>query len=302
MTCRIENFIEKVRIDFDSPLYKACGYFNSFSIQTKKGYKIRTSDEELAIKLAKTNKTKHTEEPDLLSFTQQKIKIQQMVSNILVATGCKDYVCYIGGDQNNTYKSLIYPLYKGNRNTAKPVGLGPLKKHVIEMYDTVICNGIEADDVLVDDYLKDTEMTIIAAMDKDILRFVPGKHYDYYHDTFVTTSYTQCLINFACAVLSGDASDNIPGLCGFPEVKYEADGSITPKGRTYDEFLKGHDNYAPNTLAEALQDAYQVYKKELHRLSKADIQRRFMLACHLLWIGKDKVDRHVDFYSIFNKG
>ena len=57
------------------------------------------------------------------------------------------------------------------------------------------------------------EPCIIVSIDKDLLQ-LPGRHYNFVKDLFTNVSEEQGLRTFYLQLLTGDRSDNIPGLSG----------------------------------------------------------------------------------------
>lgn len=65
--------------------------------------------------------------------------------------------------------------YKGQRLHDKPFHFDNVRAYIVSEYETVISDGLEADDMLAI-YQKDD--TIICSLDKDLMQ-VPGKHYSW---------------------------------------------------------------------------------------------------------------------------
>ncbi|MCI4435927.1 MAG: hypothetical protein JHC33_03845 [Ignisphaera sp.] len=148
------------------------------------------------------------------------------IEEILDITGCSSAELYFSSGR--TFRHDLTDSYKANRNkTRYPVGLSNLKDLLLEKHAGEICKGYEADDVVV--MLKEhyPDKYILAAVDKDVLNSVPGKHFDYYRgksrdmgwvevteDTAAKWPYIQCI--------SGDATDGIKGVPGLGPVKAKA--------------------------------------------------------------------------------
>jgi 5'-3' exonuclease len=152
---------------------------------------------------------KNGKEHEPLSYCLQNVK--KKIESILEATGCDSYRIFLTGPNN--FRLEIAPDYKANRDPDhKPHWYKEIKEYLIEKHGAEITNGFEADDAM---GWNQTDDTIICTKDKD-LDMVPGKHYNWspkkidagvYHVTEVEGLrffYTQCL--------TGDSTDNIPGL------------------------------------------------------------------------------------------
>ena len=107
-----------------------------------------------------------------------------------------------------------YP-YKGNRKDApRPPLLDDIKQFMIDEYDAELQVGQEADDAL--SIGACTKGHGIATIDKD-LDGCPGWHYNWMKETTYYVSEEEANRFFYTQLLTGDSTDNIPGLfkrCG----------------------------------------------------------------------------------------
>jgi hypothetical protein len=108
--------------------------------------------------------------------------------------------------------------YKGNRvDNTKPIHTDAIKEYMKHAYDTVVVEGQEADDAMSiaqwEALRSGEDDTVICTIDKD-LDMVPGMHFNfvtresYYVDPEVAHVY------FWRQMLTGDSTDNIPGIRG----------------------------------------------------------------------------------------
>lgn len=128
------------------------------------------------------------------------------------------------------FRHTVDPMYKANRTSTRyPVGLLLLKELLLETYPGKICEGIEADDVVV--YLKRTqpEKYVLCAVDKDVYKSVPGKHWNYYQSEKygIAPKWVDILKEDAekfpyLQTLMGDSTDNIRGCPGIGPKKAES--------------------------------------------------------------------------------
>lgn len=142
-------------------------------------------------------------------FALQAINLK--VQSILEDTKCKDYEIYITGTGNFREEVATILLYKGNRDeTHKPYHYESIKTYLLDNHNTVIVDGKEADDAL---GLSQTEDTVICSIDKDLL-MIPGWHYNLNSREMRYINEFEGIRNFYIQLLTGDSTDNIPGLSG----------------------------------------------------------------------------------------
>lgn len=113
-----------------------------------------------------------------------------------------------------TFRHDIYPDYKANRmGKRKPLGLRDATDWAKAEYQHHVMEGLEADDVM---GLLLTGSTlpnpILVSIDKD-MRTVPGRLL--VEDELVLTSKHEANVNWMTQALTGDSTDNYPGLKGF---------------------------------------------------------------------------------------
>lgn len=108
--------------------------------------------------------------------------------------------------------------YKGNRdNSHKPTYYSQLGDF-LHSKGAITLKDVEADDALAIEATKDPSGTIIVSIDKDLLQ-VPGNHFNWVTNEFIKQSKKGADFELAAQILSGDATDNIPGLPGIGAVK-----------------------------------------------------------------------------------
>jgi len=100
--------------------------------------------------------------------------------------------------------------YKGHRKDAeKPIHLDAVRQYMIDEFDAQLQVGQEADDALAIGAVQQGHG--IATIDKD-LDGVPGWHYNWGKDTTYYVTEEEADRFFYTQMLTGDATDNIPGL------------------------------------------------------------------------------------------
>lgn len=152
-------------------------------------------------------------------------RCEKFVQGIIDDAGCDDYVLFIGGGNNYRY-DLPHPKgfpYKGNRSEMHtPFYLEECKNYLAECHPTVICDGYEADDgcgILVSNGMEGYDELLLCHIDKD-MDMIEGNHMRWsrniagksYPAEFYTINHLEAMRHFYGQLLSGDTTDNIPGL------------------------------------------------------------------------------------------
>ena len=145
-----------------------------------------------------------------------KARTEDLVDHILVNTEADSFRLFLTGKDNFRYN--IYPEYKAHRPKEKPFWLPFIREFLVAQFNAEVVDGQEADDAL---GINQTEETIICSIDKDLL-MIPGKHYNFVKDEFVTVDEYQGMTHFFMQCLMGDRSDNIKGIPKIGPKKAEA--------------------------------------------------------------------------------
>lgn len=216
-------------IDLDSLLYKA-----GFSVETKTRHVFLDGTEIANFKYIKDLNEFLKEE----GLKKDSVKIEEVheyepaesaikLLDILISdiqSNFPEYstTMYLGGKDNFRYE--IKSDYKANRaNMPRPVHLSALTEHAV-LRNAIIPQGYEADDaVCIHAWkcIRSNTPYIIAGIDKD-LRQIPGTHYDYGKGELVEVDTWTADFNFYTQLLTGDTSDNIPGIKGIGPKKAAA--------------------------------------------------------------------------------
>lgn len=117
---------------------------------------------------------------------------------------------YLTGRNNYrvAYGDEAYP-YKGTRSKDKPHHFAELRKYMIESLKAEVVDGQEADDVL--GILGYAGTHVICTIDKDLYG-VPGWHWNWKSKELNMVSPEDADRFFYTQLLTGDSTDNIPGL------------------------------------------------------------------------------------------
>jgi hypothetical protein len=173
-------------------------------------------------------------EYDILAEGSVKESCDTFLRDILLLTGCDDYIAAFSSKEcfrNELYK---YAPYKGGR-PEKPEWMllwePVIRKHYVGKHGFVEPEFMEADDICVAmaHYCSEDGIGwVIASPDKD-LRQIAGRFYDYRQQAnpdiaaspmgVTSLSAEQAHRNFWMSVLTGDSTDNIKAVPGLGPVK-----------------------------------------------------------------------------------
>lgn len=160
-------------------------------------------------------------EEDSVAFGRFKTSIEYILDN----AESKDFRLVAGGDGNFRYDVATVKPYKGNR-ADKPLRFDATKEYMKSKYKdkVILYPGIEADDVVsvfgwwgYKKALRDKDIkandVVLCACDKD-LQQVPGWHLDYLKTEKIPQWVNSDVAarRFWTQMLTGDATDNIPGI------------------------------------------------------------------------------------------
>lgn len=176
---------------------------------------------------------------DSLAFQSSRDTLEESIQvlddrifNILDKTECTDYISFVSIPPYFRHK--VSNEYKSNRKTKSPLKwLKTLKWYMVEKHNAISIKGIEADDscsIIMNNLeafglTKDT--AVLAAIDKDVLKTIPGRHFNYRYSTdklgivsfgkFVETSEHDAARFIWYQLLIGDSVDGIVGVKGIGE-------------------------------------------------------------------------------------
>ncbi len=139
----------------------------------------------------------------------------------LEATGCTEYELHFTSGRKS-FRYEIYEDYKANRTkdiTKRPPAMLREMKELLTTEDdnAFVWQSVEADDVVCSVY--DPKKHILGAVDKDVLKNLVGRHYNYYRSIhygiepkFVEIDELTAIQQPYIQTLTGDSSDGVPGL------------------------------------------------------------------------------------------
>ena len=183
------------------------------------------------------------------------------LEEVLYGSGASHYEIFLTG--KNNFRKALYPAYKANRkDLVRPKHLQALREYLVEVEGAVISEGQEADDEL---GIRQTHETIICSIDKDLL-MIPGRHYNFVKHEHSQVSNQEGRYNFYRQLITGDTTDNIPGIYG-----------LGPK--------KAADLLAGCTTKEEYNAVVlSAYQREFPHCSDENVIKHINIIGQLLWI------------------
>jgi hypothetical protein len=145
--------------------------------------------------------------PEPIAFCLETVK--RMVAGIVKDSSHESYTLVLTGKDNFRVAASTIQPYKGHRTAAKPVHYDKIREYMIAVLNTIVIDGEEADDYL--SYRTLSHNETICTIDKD-LNNTEGWHYNWQQKLGYYVSEREADQNFWVQMLSGDATDNIPGL------------------------------------------------------------------------------------------
>jgi len=111
-----------------------------------------------------------------------------------------------------SFREQEFPEYKSNRkDLRRPHHLNAMKDYLVSKYGAKSKPGLlEADDMMA---MGQGEDTVICSIDKDLLQ-VPGHHFNFVKKIFSEVTEEQGNRSLYSQMLTGDATDGIPGIKG----------------------------------------------------------------------------------------
>lgn len=144
--------------------------------------------------------------------------IDTLVGHILDNLGGTEFDVrmFLSPYQGHNFRSDIAKTlpYKGNRDRAhRPTYEKELRNYIIETWDTVVAVDEEADDLLGIEQTKLNPNCVIVSLDKDLDQ-ISGLHHNFMYDRTYSVSNDEAIKSFHIQLMTGDTTDNIPGLSG----------------------------------------------------------------------------------------
>ncbi len=202
--------------------------------------------------------------------------VKTSLENTLNVLGTNKYKLYLGG--RNNFRLDLFRDYKANRDsTPKPKYYRDIRDYLVGKWDGIVCEGIEADDAVGIDAVALGSNAIIVSTDKDLDQ-IPGDHFDWTEGKAYTVSAREGITFFYEQMLSGDSTDNIPGIDGIGPVKAK-------------RALVGAKS--PKDCARVVYDMHmERFRADHPDSNEAAFRQMIDRNATLLWIQRKKNDQH----------
>ena len=174
--------------------------------------------------------------------------INTTMSDILGQCFCTEDEIAVAVKGHGNFRKDLYPAYKANRPAlpeATREALNYGHEYMKEHWGAVEATGMEADDLVsiwAYEARESEQQYIIAGIDKD-LKQIPGNHYNYKRTEHEFVNDDMANWNLMVQCLTGDSSDNIPGIKGIGPVKAKRILEGVPEHRRWRRVLaawRGH--------------------------------------------------------------
>lgn len=206
--------------------------------------------------------------------------LRTKLNRIFTACDSTKHTLYLTGKGNYRDEVAVTKGYKANRkDSVKPLHYQFVKDLCLSM-GAMLVNGREADDAMGCAAVADNT-SVICTIDKD-LNMIPGRHYDWNKGLKYKVDEEDSHRWFLRQLLTGDATDNIPGLPKYGEVK--ANKILDPHALS---------------ILKMWTAVYDEYSTVVARLSPSVTDFRAYLEeqAQLLWIQRKPDERwSIDYY------
>jgi hypothetical protein len=201
-------------------------------------------------------------------------RVDHFLSDLLLCANVDGYKGWLTHGKDNYRNEIAVTLpYKGNRPAVKPKHYHDIRGYLVESHGFVMETTQEADDALgIEQCFLETQApnhSIICSIDKDLL-MIPGWHYNFVTDERRYVTKEEGMRNFYIQLLTGDRTDNIPGIKGIGPVKAKK--------------LLDSTNGSEEDMYLAVLDAYTQANGGYQDAALKDVLERG----RLLWIRREK--------------
>ena len=209
-------------IDADSMIFKAgCSNESRWYDVCTGGFPVKTFQ-------YKADAVQFVEENDITDVTYEKGKaagplahsignVKRIYEQAMDNVNSTGSTLFIGGKGN--FRDDIYPQYKGHRDPmSRPIHEKEIREYLLGR-GAIVVNKEEVDDRV--SWLQcaaERETTSIVSVDKD-LNNTAGWHYNYDNNVEYLITPAEADLNFWRQMVTGDRTDNIPGIKGCGKVR-----------------------------------------------------------------------------------
>jgi hypothetical protein len=180
-----------------------------------------------------------------------------------IVKNCTDHYGVVGKvriflSRGGSFREKEFPAYKSNRKEIRrPAHLEALKDLLEKSHGAECKRGLyEADDMMAFNQNTEEDSTVICTIDKDLLQ-VPGNHYHLVKKTFRVIQPEEGNRLLYQQMLTGDATDGIPGIKGIgPKTAEKLLKGVHSPFMMYCTVLKTYLKHMPQEEEESL-ETYQ---------------------------------------------
>ena len=139
---------------------------------------------------------------------------------MFIHANCEKARGYLTGKANYRDDIAKTQTYKGHRlGVAKPKHFDLMREYMEKAWGFEMQEGQEADDAIgIEAYKLDPRDYVICSIDKD-LNNLRGWHYNFHKNEMYYVKEEEAIKNFYRQLLTGDRTDNIPGIKGIGDKK-----------------------------------------------------------------------------------
>ena len=222
--------------------------------------------------------------------TKNKTEIKKYINNMLnqIKQDCMSDNLLLAVKGSGNFRHDLYKPYKGNRKELQDdlkQALNYAHSHMVDGLGSHRADGMEADDLVsiwAHEAREIQREFIVAGIDKDLLQ-IPGNHYNFNKRLHITMSDDDAFTQLMLQCLTGDSTDNIPGIKGIGPKK--AGGILlgVPPKRQWSRVQaawRGHKAGSPTLSRRLLEmlktwDEFENVRSQIE--SKASIRKQDVL-------------------------
>jgi hypothetical protein len=214
---------------------------------------------------------------------------KRIIEGVIEDTEADDYILFLTGEGNFRKDVATIQPYKGNRKSPRPEYYDEIRQYMIDHWEAEVVDGIEADDALglfmtVPNPSNTTR--ILATIDKD-LDMIEGMHYNWRKKEFRNIDIHTANKFFGVQMLTGDGTDNIPGLFKLSGTK----ASAKLKARVVKAYDEGGWDLMGKTVGNIYTEAMPDCPEELLTDAMDEIG-------HLLWMQRHDAELFTDYKGV----
>ena len=230
--------------------------------------------------------------------TKNKKDIRQGIDYMMnqIKRDCLSDQLMVAVKGHGNFRKDLFPKYKANRKDLDEnlkVALTYGHEYMCKKWDAVMADGMEADDLVAIWAYEAREAEtayVIAGIDKDLLQ-IPGHHYNFVKRMHSDVDDDQAHLSLMLQCLTGDGTDNIPGIKGVGPKTAEKIMKGVPMERRWNRVRaswRGYKAGNPDLSYDLLRmlTSWEEYERIKDRIaSQATVSQQDVLA------GKEKQDQ-----------